>query len=180
VNLLYIMLIAVMVLVLLLFITAMKVIFIFNSDKANINLTLLWLYPFLKVVVTTEETHPVLVAYLFGKSIVRRDLRRKPTREKRRKTNRVELVRQIKPRDVHVHASYGFRDPSITGVACGAMNMAAQFIHIDSFNNDPDFVAENDYIYVDATAKLNPGITLVKLIKAYFRNSTKRVAYQNR
>lgn len=179
-GLIYFILFIVALLVLLLFVTAMKIVFVFSSEKADMNLTLLWLYPFVKAVVTTEQAVPVLAVYLFNKRIVRRELRRRATRRTGRKTDRAELVKQIKPKDVHVHAAYGFRDPSVTGVACAAVNMVAQFIHIDAFDQDPDFVAESDYIYVDATAKLNPGMTLVNLARAYFRSSRRQMAYQNR
>lgn len=167
-SLLLVLLVLVSVLLLLLFIVTLRIIFTFNSDRANMNLTLLWLYPFLKAVVTNEENNMVLTVYLFKKSIMRRVLKKGE-----KKTNNMDLVKQVNPKDVNIHASYGFKDPFLTGVACGAINVASQFINIDSIQQDPDFVTDKDYIYLDATAKVNLGSALVNLYKARNGNPNK-------
>ncbi len=147
--------------ILLLSIAALKVIFTFDSDKENVNLIFEWLHPFLKAEVTIIDTQPVLTIYLFGKGIAERNLKR----TKRKINNGMELVRNFKPRDINVYASYGFRDPSITGVTCGALNAVSQFINIDSLQNDPNFVTDNDYIYVNANAKFNVITALINMYR---------------
>lgn len=161
-SLILLILLIVFVLAVLLFTIAMKIIFTFNSDKSNMNLTLLWLYPFLKAAVTNEGNGLLLTVYLLNKSIYKR-----PLKARRQKANNMEMIKQVHPTDVAVNASYGFRDPFLTGVACGAFNIASQFINIDSIRQNPDFVTDNDYIYVDATARVNLGSALLNLYRAH-------------
>jgi hypothetical protein len=79
------------------------------------------------------------------------------------KLNKTEFIKLIDSSGVHVNAYYGFRDPFTTGITCGAFNAALQFINIDSINQMPDFTTVNDYIYIDASAKVNLGSTLLNL-----------------
>ncbi|MCX8130956.1 MAG: hypothetical protein N3I35_12770 [Clostridia bacterium] len=167
-NIVLTLLAVVIFLVILLFITALRIIFTFNSDKENINLTLLWLYPFLKAVITNEGPKLMLSVYLLNRNIMKREL---GVGKSKIRANKLELIRQVKTTDANVSVSYGFRDPFITGVACGAINIASQFINIDSVNQNPDFVADNDYIYVDATAKVNLGSALLNLYRTHKNSS---------
>ena len=169
---LYVLLAIILLLIYLLFAVALQVLFSFNSDKENINITILWLFPFLKAVVTIENENPVLIIHLFNKKVFKRELMQ-GGRERTKKHFSLKLVRQVKPWDIHISASYGFRDPSVTGIACGAMNIATRLISIESLEHSPDFMTDKNYINIDASAKLNPGSTLVNLCRAYFSNSGK-------
>ncbi len=148
------------VLIVLMFTVTMKIMFRFDSEESDINLTLLWLYPILKAVIAKETTGLVLYVYLFNKSIIC-----KPLKARNQKSNKLELVRRVNPTEVKVDAFYGFRDPFVTGIACGAINIASQYINIDSVSQTPNFVSDKDYIYVDATAKVNMGSAIVNLLK---------------
>jgi len=149
----------------LLFLVALRIKIVFDSDKSDINMTLLWLNSVFKALVTIEDAKPILTLYLFNKKILKR------TFEKgQNKPRGMELVKLTNPKDVHVNAYYGFRDPFTTGIACGAVNIASQFINIDSINHIPDFLTVNDYIYLDATAKVNLGSILIKLYKPRSNN----------
>jgi hypothetical protein len=152
----------IVLLVVILLAATLEVIFTLNSNNQNLNLTLLYLCPFLKAVVTNNDTKLILTIYLFNKSILRKALKKG-----KGKTNGIELIRQVKPTDINVSTSYGFRDPYITGVACGAINIASQFINIDSIQHNPDFNAGEDYIYIDATAKVKLGQALVSFFRAH-------------
>jgi hypothetical protein len=163
--LVFILLFAILILIILIFTEVFKLIFRFNvnSEKVNINVALLWLYPFIKIMVANESADLAMTVYLFNKKVYRKVLG-KDIKKPKSKTN--GLIRQIELVNVNVNARYGFRDPFTTGVACGAMNIATQFINIDAINHNPDFAAEEDYIYVDATAKANLGLAIMKLFKA--------------
>jgi exo-beta-1,3-glucanase (GH17 family) len=78
----------------------------------------------------------------------------------------MELLRLSNPKDINVNVKYGFADPFATGIACGAISMASQFINADSIIQTPDFLSMNDYIYLDATAKVNLGSMLIKYLKS--------------
>jgi hypothetical protein len=102
----------------------------------------------------------MLKVYLFKQLIMKKTLK-----IRKKKYGGMELIKLSDPKDVHVNVQYGFRDPFTTGVTCGVINMASQFINIDSINQTPEFMSDDDYVHLDATAKVNLGSTLIKLIK---------------
>ena len=145
----------------LIFTVAANVIFEFDSLKEDMSLAIIWIYPFLKAVVTKKDQSPYVTVYLFNKSIFSKQLNtgKKPKYDLKR------LASIVKPFDVRLNTGYSLGDPFMTGVACGAINMASQFINIDSIEQNPDFTSVNDYICVDATAKVNIGRAIVNFIK---------------
>lgn len=155
----FLILLAALIFILLLFLFALRIKLVFNSDKPEINMKLLWLNSFICAFITIENTIPILKVYLFNQLILKRTMKKGKNRH-----SGMELVKLSNPRDIHVNVHYGFRDPFTTGIACGAINMASQFINIDSMDQTPDFLSMNDYIYLDATAKVNLGSTLIKLL----------------
>lgn len=167
-NLTFLIVLLVLLLIILLFTAALRILLIFDSEKKYMNLTLLWLRSFLKAIVTIEDWKPILTVYLLNKRVYR-----SAVKAGKGKPNGMKLLKSVKPKDIHINAYYGFQDPFITGVACGAINIASQFISIDSIQQVPDFTAGNDYIYFDATAKVNVGSTIINLFRAHNENSEK-------
>ena len=164
-NLMFLTFMIIAIFILLLFLVALRIKLVFDSDKSDINMTLLWLNSLFKALVTIEDTKPILTLYLFNKRIFKRTFKKGEN-----KPRGMELIKLTNPKDIHVNAYYGFRDPFTTGIACGAINIASQFINIDAINHTPDFMTINDYIYLDATAKVNLGSTLIKLFKPQSTN----------
>ncbi len=151
--------IVIIVLVLLLVFAAAKVLFLINSDKEQMDLIILWLSPLFKMVVTNQDTESVLMVYMFNKIIIRRVLK------DRHRRGRLNIMSTLKLKDINIEASYGFRDPAITGVTCGAINTVSSFINVDSLRHRPDFFAANDYIYLSASAKFNIGSVLINMLR---------------
>jgi hypothetical protein len=160
-GVLFLIILAAAILIILLFSAALKIRVILDTDNSDLNMTLLWLQPFFKAVITLEESKPVLVIYLFNRKLYKKVLKL----QKKRPSN-MNLVRITNPKDIHVKTQYGFTDPSMTGITCGAVNLASQLINIDEITHIPDFTAYNDYIYFDATAEVNIGSTLINLMKS--------------
>jgi hypothetical protein len=159
-NLLFLILLAALIFILLLFLAVLRIKLVFDTDKSEINMTLLWLDPFVNAFMTLENTMPVLKVYLFKQLVIERTL----SNRGRNKNGGIELVKLSNPKDVHVNVHYGFNDPFTTGITCGAINIASQFLNIASINQIPDFMPENDYIYLDATAKVILGEAVVNLL----------------
>ena len=162
-ELMFMMLLIIGIIAILLFTVALRVKIVVDTCKTNSNMTLLWLHSFLKALVTIENTKPMLTMYLLNKKLFKKRIK-----SGKGKLSGLELVKLVDSRDIHVNTHYGFRDPFTTGITCGAINAASQFINIDSINQMPDFTTENDYIYLDAKAKVNIGSTLIRLSK--FKN----------
>jgi len=160
VNFILFTLIIITIIIALLFVAALRVKVVFDTERTDLHLTLLWLYPFIKVLVTIEDTKPVLSFYLFKKNLFKKIIKKGKS-----KSSGVQMIKIINPKHVSINANYGFRDPSTTGIACGAINVASQFINIESINHNPDFITESDYIYLNATANVNLGTALINLLK---------------
>jgi predicted membrane protein len=159
-GLIFIILIVAITFIILLFVFTLRIKLVIDSDKPEINMSLFWLNPFINAFVNIENTVPMLKVYLFKQLIMKKALK-----IRKKKYGGMELIKLSDPKDVHVNVQYGFRDPFTTGVTCGVINMASQFINIDSINQTPEFMSDDDYVHLDATAKVNLGSTLIKLIK---------------
>jgi len=164
--------------IILLFACKARIIFNF-SDNSKFDLRLLWLYPLLKAVVVSEDNTPALSVFLFNKNIYKKALNTKH-KYKYRSVDNMKLVKSLKISQVDVQTSYGFRDPAVTGIACGVLGIISHFIDIDSLNQDPGFMTDNNYFNLNAKAKINIGLTLFNLIIAYIRSSRKLLSYQSR
>lgn len=159
-NLIFLILLAAIILIILLFAFALRINLLFDTDKSEMNVVLLWLNPFINAVITVEDAIPTLRVYVFKKLLFQSRLK---SGKRKRNHGVMDLVKLSNPKDVYVNVHYGFRDPFTTGIACGVVNAASQFINIDSISHTPDFMSANDYIHLDATAKVNIGSALIKL-----------------
>lgn len=149
----------VLLLIVLLFTVKSEVNLSFDSTSSDIHLTLHWLSPFLKSVITRENSGFVLTVYLLNKRILTRKIYRK-----RNVSGNKSILQSLNPTDIHIDTQYGFRDPFFTGLTCSAIAVVSEFFNVKSLSQRPDFLANNDYINLDATAKLNLGRSLLKLI----------------
>jgi hypothetical protein len=122
-------------------------------------MTLCWLYPLLKSEVKKENDTLILAVYLMNKRILTREL----NGSFKNKRNGSAL-RNLEPTDIHVDARYGFRDPFITGLAVSAVTLASEFFRVEALEQRPDFLTASDYFRLNATARLNLGNSLLKLI----------------
>lgn len=157
--LLFILLFIVSLLIILLFTVASKIDFNFDSTNSDMHLTLLWLYPLIRSVVVRKNDGFVLTVYLLNKKILTKQINQKQNVSGNR-----NILKNLNPTDIHVNTRYGFRDPFVTGLTCSAISMVSQFFNVESLRQKPDFLAINDYINLDATARLNLGNSLIKLI----------------
>lgn len=160
-SIIYLIVLILLFMVILTFTAILKVAFTLDTERENIQLTLLWLYPFMKVTAESNDDAPLLSVYLFNKRVYGRKISLKKTG-----TRNADFVKSVSPSDVHFDISYGFRDPFITGITCGAIHAASEYMSFVSIKQSPDFVANNDYVYMDATAKVNIGNTFIHFLKS--------------
>lgn len=164
-SILYLLILVLLFMVILTFTAILKVAFTLDTKRENMLLTLLWLYPFLKVTAESDAAAPQLSVYLFNKKVYGKTVSIKKTS----KANKAGLIKSVCPSDMHLDVSYGFRDPSITGITCGAIHAASGLINFASIEQNPDFVTDSDYIYMNATAKVNIGNTFLQFLKSKTR-----------
>ncbi len=164
----YIFLILAALLASLLFAVDAKVRLVFDTDRDYLELSVYWLYPVFKATGTLKDARPVIDLYFFRLHLLRKII--KPRKNDSKSGIKLsDLTKIFTPRDLRIETRYGFSNPSTTGITCGALNAASQFINIDFLNNLPDFMSARDYIYFDAKASVNSGASLTNLLK-YYKN----------
>lgn len=157
--LLFILLMIILLLAVLLFTVASRLVFSFDSVTSDAHLTLFWLYPLVRSEVKREANGFVLTVYLLNKKILLKELKANPGTSRNK-----NLIWKLHPTDIHIRTRFGFRDPFATGLACSAISAIPRFFAVDSLRQLPDFLAPDDYINVDGTAKLNLGRSLLKIM----------------
>lgn len=155
----YLILSLILLLVLKVFTQALNLRFLFNLDANGASARILYLYPFVNISVELKKDKPFLTFYIFKLRIFRKELKMN-----RKKGNRA-LLRAADAKDIRIRVSYGFRDPFITGLVCGALNMAEGFLKTARFSQYPDFVPPEEYVYLDGTANIHLGHTIANYVK---------------
>ncbi|MCY6371219.1 DUF2953 domain-containing protein [Clostridium ganghwense] len=165
-------------LTILILITIVPLKIIFNSDEnLDFHILVTWLNPLFKASVQNKDTIIFLSVYLFNKKILS-----KPVKAKNKKTkklnnkNKLYYLQQVKPYYFNIDTSYGFKDPSITGIICGIINSFAELIDLRNIRNNPNFVTENNYFNVNGIVKLHIVSTIIKLLSSYIKSH--KVIYQ--
>lgn len=162
-GVLYLLLLVLVILIILAFTVVLRVAFVLDTDIERVNLTLIWLYPFIKATVENSPSGLLLKVFLFKGKVYEHPLLSEAESGSKNGTN---LLRMAKPENIRVNAKYGFSDPFYTGIAYGAISVAASTMHIATVHQHPDFVSGRDYMQMDATAKINLGNLLLKLIRS--------------
>ena len=157
---LYFIIFLILLFAVLLYTVALKTIFIFDTDKEIMELTVLWLYPFLEVKAVIRNFKPFITVFLFKQKLFTKALKQK------NKKNGLTYAKSIKFRNVSIIANYGFEDKLATGVACAALNMA-EISDLYSLQHSPDFLAMKDYIYL----KVTTDVDIAASIKGYLKQT---------
>jgi hypothetical protein len=135
----------------------------FDSDKlADFKLSLSWLRPLIKGIIKRDGNNAIFTLYLYNKKILSKNL----TANKSNDTNNFKLIKYIKFLDVRLQTSYGFEDPSITGMVCGAINMISEYIDSKDSVNNPDFSTDYDYFNFNVAVKVNVLVSVFNILKS--------------
>lgn len=130
---------------------------IFSSDTSKISIC--FLYPLLCATVDMENDGLYLSFYLLKlRLFTSRIVRKKAFNMKR-------IIRSLKISDFDLSTSFGFRDPSVTGLMSGMLGILSSFVHIRSLNAMPDFLSDDQYVLVDASANIKVGHTIWGYLK---------------
>lgn len=161
-SVLYLLLLILLFAIMLVFAVALKIAFTLDTRKDDMRLVLFWLYPFIKILAEGSMTSPALTVYLFRKKVYGGLM----DTHKHAGGNRTELIKAACASDIRMDVNYGFRDPYITGITCGSINAASELADFMELSQNPDFMADEDYIRLDATANINMGNTILNYIKS--------------
>lgn len=161
-NIFYWILFILLLVLFLAFTIAFKIAFTLDTKKENVKLVLLWMYPFMKIVAEGNAATPQLSLYFFRKKVYSKQIH---MGKKLDNGHRAGIIKAASPSDIDIDIDYGFRDPFVTGVTCGSIGAASEMADI-SIRQYPDFITDVDYIYLNATANVNAGRTMLNYFRA--------------
>lgn len=146
----------------LLAIIPLKVKIIVNSeDLPNFCFKSSWLSPFFKGIVTRENNSMFLSVYLFNAKVLKKELKNNSTGY----IDKLNFIKDLKVNFIDVKISYGFEDPSITGMLCGAIDLVSSYINLNTLYNDFDFYTDYDHFNLNVLANINMINLLVTIFK---------------
>ncbi|GAA0181543.1 hypothetical protein SH2C18_40650 [Clostridium sediminicola] len=141
---------------------------LFNSDEnIDFHMEISWLKPLFKAIILNKDTNIFLTIYLFNKKISTKPLKAKKEKNSNNYKDKFYYLKQLKPYYSHIDASYGFQDPSTTGIIFGIVNSLTKFLNLRNINNEANFTSEENYFNIDGIIKLNIATTIIKLLKSY-------------
>jgi uncharacterized protein YxeA len=156
-----------LLIVLLLMVAPLKAVFMFNSEQMDeANVTVTWLSSIVKAIVSFNDGKRHMTIYLLKSKVYEKELKSKGFDYDKN----IRLIKAIKPDYIRLHASYGFKDPSITGMACAVIGFAANYIKLDDLYNAPDFTADSDYFNISGAVVVNAATAITAVTKERKQN----------
>lgn len=153
-----------------LFMYPVKVAASFNSEvEPDMHIMMSWLSPFLKAYITRQEGATDLTINLFNKRILTKKLTDKnifdSSLKRRKYMDYVNMAKSLKVDKAKLSAVYGFANPAVTGILCGAINIISDYINIHELYNNPDFFTEISYFNIRTEAEVNAAVSLIRVLR---------------
>ena len=139
--------------------------FLLDSESQKMQAMLFWLYPLLKIKAEIKGNRPFATIWLFGIPLYSKPIQPKPKAKQR-----FPIYKSAKLRDIRIDLGYGLTNPFETGIACFITGILQQLTDVESFEQRPDFLATEEYIYLKAKASVNPGMTVLHYFNCLLRN----------
>lgn len=146
--------------ILLLFSVAVKAFLSFDTKNEAVRVVLLWLYPFIKITAEKNRSLPLLKVYLFNKKVYSKTVRIKSTDGKS-----IDLIKAASASDIQVDLDYGLSDPFAVAMACGSLGSVSEMVNIAEIRQRPDFLPDEDFIHLEASANINAGDTVLNYLR---------------
>jgi hypothetical protein len=129
-----------------------------SEENPDIYITASWLNPLLKANLTKPEDKFILTVYLFNSKVLTKSFHKdtsKLGRPLKDLNHYMNLMRTLRVEGIKLYATYGFTDPSITGMLFGTIDIVAQTFSFQDYYNNADFFSDNNYFNITAKARLN-------------------------
>jgi hypothetical protein len=137
-----------------------------SEQQPDIHLIASWLNPLLKIVVTRLEGHTLLTVQLFNRKVYSKDFSKDASNLKIKTihiTDYINKLKAFKIKGIKLFATYGFIDPSVTGMLFGIIDIVTQAIGFEEYYNNADFAADSSYFNITAEAKVNAAASILQL-----------------
>lgn len=154
-----------------------KIIFQFNSEEyPNFSFVIEWIFSTFKIIINKHANDTKLSFYLFNKRIFTKSIQKKKTN----KRFNYNLLKGIELDYIKLKTSYGFEDPAITGMVCGAIDLISAYVNLKDLYNNPDFSMNSSYINIVAETKINVLSTFINILKSKIPNVSNKTLIGNK
>jgi hypothetical protein len=138
-----------------------------NIDEVLLNLN--FYKSFLHVKVHIIDYTPFLSINLFGKQIYSKAIKKSGKRKMKMK-----YYPALDLHGMYANVYYGFDNPFFTGISSGVIQIIQIYFNGIYIAQFPDFLAQKEYIRINAGGKLNMGKTIVNILRIKFTNKNRR------
>lgn len=90
------------------------------------------------------------------------------------------VVGILKPKYLHLYGTYGFEDPSITGILCGATGIINAMIPHARINLNPDFTREVIDLDIRAEGSMTAGSLVYQTIRTLFKRPVRKIWFRRK
>ena len=156
---LYILLILLALLVIIDLVHGIRITIYAMLNRNTMKVSITWLYPLFMATVAMENRGACLTVYFLKMKLFRSKL----VSEKVSNTKR--LLNALKISNFELSTTYGFCDPFVTGLVSGLLGIISPFVSISSLDLKPNFMSDELYVTLDASANVKVGHTIWDYLK---------------
>lgn len=128
-------------------------------DRNTMKVSIACFYQIFMATLDMENRCPSLSVYFLKRRLFTSRL----LREKASNTKRI--LNALKISNLKLSTSYGFRDPFVTGLVSGMLGILSSFASICSLQLKPNFMSDEQYVILDASANIKVGHTIWDYLK---------------
>ncbi|AEB75726.1 membrane protein [Clostridium botulinum] len=155
----------------------------FNANSYNVfnfNILFSWLNELLNGKIVCDNTGTLtLNIYFYNKLVKTKPLTFNKSQNKSN-SNKLTVIKNLKVEFIDIKTFYGFKDPSITGMICGLINLIPCFSDKNHIINYPNFNSDITYFNTSGKIHLNLLYTLTQILKNKFNMSSNNISYANK
>jgi uncharacterized membrane protein len=157
--LLYILLILMAILVIVDLVRGIRITIYAMLDRSTMKVSFACLYPIFLATVNMENRCPCLSIYFLKMRLFTSKLVRE------RVSNTIRVLNAIKISNFELSTSYGFSDPFVTALVSGMLGIISSFVSICNLDLKPNFISDEYYVILDASANIKVGHTIWDYLK---------------
>ncbi len=128
-------------------------------DSNTMKVRISCLYPMFMATVDMENRCPCLSVYFLKMRLFTSKLAGEKL------SNTKSILKAIKISNFELSTSYGFSDPFVTALVSGMLGILSSFISICKIDLKPNFMSDEQYVILDASANIKVGHTIWDYLK---------------
>lgn len=143
----------------------------FDTEKMDMHASAKWV-PFVRIEASVLDYRLFITVYFFRAKIYAKLM--KPGKKGK---SRKALFQSLALSKTGARITYGFNEPFLTGLFCGAADFLASLINSADIELEPVFIPENEFLRITAKTQLNAGKTFINMLRIKFQTARRRKIY---